>query len=130
MKFMIFLNQLPDQLVCIFIFILAVDVGNMYLTSRMLDNINYIAIDYAIDHINDESLSENMSLIINNNDDKIEINDFLVNDNKIYINTSKDYNGIFIGLIKNKMNIVKSSYVGYMADDKKVIERNKQVQYE
>lgn len=109
----------------LFIFILAVDVGNMYLTRRMLDNINYIAIDYAIDHINDESLSENMSLIINNNDDKIEINDFLVNDNKIYINTSKDYNGIFIGLIKNKMNIVKSSYVGYMADDKKVIERNK-----
>lgn len=109
----------------LFIFILAVDVGNMYLTRRMLDNINYIAIDYAIDHINDESLSENMSLIINNNDDKIEINDFLVNDNKIYINTSKDYNGIFIGFIKNKMNIVKSSYVGYMADDKKVIERNK-----
>lgn len=109
----------------LFIFILAVDVGNMYLTRRMLDNVNYIAVNYAIDHIDDESLPEKVSMIIDSNDNKIEINDFLIKNNKVYINTSKKYNGIFIGLIENKMNTIKSSYVGYFLDGKNIIERNK-----
>jgi len=110
----------------LFVFILTYDVGNMILSRRTLDNINYIAINYGLSHMEEESLEENIRDLINRNDNKIVINNYKIEENTIYLETEKAYKGIFLGLIKTKLSKVKSSYKGYFDNDnKRIIERNK-----
>ena len=109
----------------LFIFILTYDLGNMTLSRRTLDNINYITIDYALSHLEDIDLEEKINNIINKNDSKIIIKNYKIENNTIYIETEKKYKGIFIGLINTKISKITSSYKGYINEDKKIIERNK-----
>ncbi len=109
----------------IFVFILAYDVGNMTLSRRTLDDINYISIDYALSHMEDENLEDKIRDIINQNDSTITNIKYKIDGETIYIETEKPYKGIFLGLLNTKISEVKSSYKGYIVDTKKVIERNK-----
>ncbi len=111
--------------ILLFIFILAYDVGNMTLTRRKLDNINYIALNYSLSHLEDTDLEDKIRDIVSKNDNKITINKIELDDETIYIETEKSFKGIFIGLIKTKISKIKSSYKGYFNNEKKVIERNK-----
>lgn len=100
------------------------DIGNMILLKQTLNNINYLALDYGLDNIDNENITSKLNNVIlkNKNDiDKININ---IHDNKIYIDL-EDNIDTRISLIKsiNVFNI-KSSYVGYIQDDKKIIERD------
>ena len=107
------------------LFVLAYDIGNMVLTRRTLDNINQIAINYGLSHMESDSLEDKIKEIINKNDNKIEVLDYKVIDNTIYLKTEKSYKGIFLGLLKTKISKVESSYKGYFDNEKKIIERNK-----
>lgn len=109
----------------LFIFVLVYDVGNMILSRRKLDNINQIVLNYGLSHMEDDSLNEKITDIINKNDEKITINYYKIDNNTIYLETEKAYKGIFLGLLKTKISKVKSSYKAYYKNDKKVIERNK-----
>ena len=117
----LFIIIIPIMLLLIF---LVYDVGNMILLKQELNNINYIAIDYGIDHLNEPNIEENIHNIITKNKsniDKIEIN---IEDNIIYIDLeSKIKNKISIIKQINNFNI-KSSYIGYLENNKKIIERN------
>lgn len=106
------------------LFVLVIDVGNMISIRRELDNINHITIDYGlkkIDTVNEEELKE----IIKLNDEKVIINSVVIEENKITINLSKQYDGYFLGLLKIKLLNIKSSYIGEIKDYNKVIERIK-----
>ena len=108
----------------LFIFILVFDVGNMILSRRSLDNINYIALNYGLSHMDSESLEDDIREIISNNDNNIIV--YYKNENDvIYLETEKAYKGIFLGLLKTKISKVRSSYKGYFNDEKRIIERNK-----
>ena len=107
------------------LFVLAYDVGNMVLTRRTLDNINQIAINYGLSHMDNDSLEDKIKEIINKNDNKIIVINYTLTDNTIYLKTEKNYKGIFLGLIKTKISKVESSYKGYFDNEKKIIERNK-----
>ena len=109
----------------LFLFILTYDVGNMILTRRALDNINYIAIDYTLSHLEDSDLSEKINDIIIKNDPQITIKNYKIENNIVYIETEKSYKGIFLGLINTKISKILSSYKGYLNETKKIIERNK-----
>lgn len=97
------------------------NIGQMTLLRHELDNINVIAINFAIDKIDDEFVINNTrELILKNKDDidNIEIN---IDNNKIYISL-EDNVSQNISLFKN-IFLVKSSYVGYVDNDKRIIER-------
>lgn len=104
------------------IFIMVYDIGSMILLKNELNNINYIAIDYGLDNLTEEDNKEKIETLIKKN--KNDIDNIIINieDDKIKIalydkiNTKISFGDIFM---------VKSSYVGYMDDDKKIIERNK-----
>lgn len=104
------------------IFMMIYDIGNMVLLKNELDNINNIALDYGLDNINEENIKDKIETLIIKN--KNDINNISINmkDNKIYIILEDSVNTkISFGNIFN----VKSSYVGYIDNDKKIIERNK-----
>lgn len=107
--------------ILLLVMVLVIDVGNVIVKKQEIDNINYLTIDYGLEHFDDidlESKLENM-LVLNNVDfSNVEIN---INDNKIEIFINKKVNGVFV----KQFNIfsLKSRYVGYIKEDKKIIER-------
>ena len=99
------------------------EIGRMTLLRHELDNINMIATDYGITKMNDDNAIDKVKeLIVKNNSeiDNISIN---IEDNKIYI-TLEDKLDMNVSLFKNVF-VVKSAYVGYMENDKKVIKKDK-----
>ena len=98
------------------------NIGVLAILKNRINNINTIAMEYGLDIMEEEDAKDKINaLIVKNksNIDKIEIN---IEDNKLYI-TLED-------TIDNKLSIIKifkvsSSYVGYMEEDKKIIEKNR-----
>lgn len=109
--------------ILLMILILVLDIGRMYLERRELDNINYIALDYAIERINEENINDKIVEIIKKNDQEIIIIENSIVNNKIYLRTEKEYDGYFLGFISKKLITIKSVYVGYQIENKKYIER-------
>jgi len=105
--------------------VLVMDVGEMFLIRRELDNINYISIDYGIDNINEDNVIDKIKDIIYKNDSLIKIVYIKKEDNKIYISTEKKYDGHFLGFISRNFINIKSSYMGYVEGEKRYIERVK-----
>lgn len=104
------------------IFMMIYDIGNMVLLKNELDNINNIALDYGLDNINEENIKDKIETLIIKNKNDINSISINIEDNKIYITLEDSVNTkISFGNIFN----VKSSYVGYIDNDKKIIERNK-----
>lgn len=98
------------------------EIGRMTLLKHELDNINTIALDYGIDKINDENIDIEIKELIEKNKNDIDKIDIKILDDKMYI-TLEDSLSKKTSLFKNVF-IVKSSYVGYMDNDKKKIERD------
>jgi len=107
------------------ILVLVYDIGNMILLKLELDNINKLVMDYGITKIDKSEINIELEKMILKN--KEDIDTFVVTlvDEKIYI-VLKDSLDNNVSILKN-MDLfeIKSSYVGYLLDDKKVIERNK-----
>jgi len=100
------------------------DIGAMVLLKNELDDINYLALDYGIDHLDDDNIdSELKELIIKNKKDiNININ---IDNEKIYIVLSDKISNKLSLINKLDTFLIKSSYVGYMEDGKKVIKKDK-----
>lgn len=106
--------------ILLLVFILVIDIGNAFLQKQELDNINYLTIEYGLDNISDNNIETKLINMINKNKELNEIN-VLVDNNKIIITTKKNITGIFA---KNfKLLEIKSSYSGYIENNKKIIER-------
>ena len=99
--------------ILLLILVLVIDVGRIIVLKQELDNINKIVLDYGLDNIDLDDLN-------NNEIDDININ--LVED-KLYIELNMDTGGMLSGLVDISIFDIKSSYVGYIKDEKKIIER-------
>ena len=109
----------------IFLILLMVyDIGSMVLLKNELNDINYMAMDYGVSHMEDENIDTILNdLIIKNKRDasvKIEIID-----DKLYIDISDNINNKLSLFNKLDTFSIKSSYVGYMEENEKVIRKNK-----
>ena len=109
----------------IFLILLMVyDIGSMVLLKDELNDINYMAMDYGVSHMEDENIDTTLTdLIIKNKHDasvKIEIID-----SKLYIDISDNIDNKLSLFNKLDTFSVKSSYVGYMEENEKVIRKNK-----
>ena len=104
------------------IFLMVYNIGNMILLKNELNDINRIVIDYGLNNIEEENIIVKMEELVKKNKNNIDNISINIEDNKIYviledsIDTNMSINGLFR---------VKSSYVGYIDNDKKIIERNK-----
>ena len=107
--------------ILLLIMILVIDLGNIIVTKTHFDNTNYLVIDYALDHLEEEDLESKVLGLINaNNGGGLETKIDISND-KILVTTRKEVKGLLTNSIKIKTII--SNYEGYIKDDKKIIGR-------
>lgn len=135
--------------VLLLVFVLVVDLGNIIVLKQELNNISEIVLDYGLDKLLNVNLDNNEEIIdnevdnievsneeldinmltkelvgivkLNNNDiDKIDIK---IVENKIYVELNEKVNGIFSSFVDIPIFDVESSYVGYIENNNKRIER-------
>ena len=105
--------------IIVFIMLLVIDVSNMFITKQELNNINKIVLNYGLDIIEEENIDSKLEELINKN---ISVNEHTIRiDNGIIeVEIKKNIQGI---VTKKKRYEVKSTYKGYIEEDKKVISR-------
>ena len=111
--------------IILMILFMVYDIGNMVLLREKLDNINYIAIDYGLDKIEDLDLNAKLNELIKKNKDDIEVVNISISEGKIRITLEDRLDNKFSLISKFKTFTIKSSYIGYMENDKKVIRKDK-----
>lgn len=109
--------------IILMILVMVVDIGKMILLRSSLNNINYIAMDYGLDNIDRENIVDDIKEVIYKNKSDIDSVSVLIDDGKIQI-TLKDNVDLLI-LKDRQLFYVKSTYIGDISDDKKVVERVK-----
>lgn len=107
--------------ILLLIMILVIDVGNVIMNKQELDNVNYLTIEYGLDHLEETDLENKLAnMIVANN---LKLNEINVNveNNRINIVLKKTVKGIIAK--KFKIFDIESKYVGYIEDEKEMIER-------
>ena len=103
---------------------LVVDVAFAKYNARKLDNITMEVIMYWLKHFDEEPYNNMVDLIYQNDSDidsyKI---DFIEEKNTINVNISKATKGFFGSIVGKDIYSLKSSYMGYLEDDKIIIEK-------
>lgn len=110
----------------IFVMIMAsvIDVGNLISAKAEIDNINKIVVDYGLDNMNDNNVVNDMRLLAKENKKDINIDISFV-DMEYKVSCNYYVEGIFSNIFKIKGYKIKSSYVGYLDNDKKIIKKIK-----
>ena len=126
------MNNNRGQSLVLFVFIIPIvllvimaiiDIGKMSLLKEELDNINNIAIDYGLDNLSKENLKDEIDVLIQKNKNDIDNVNIEIKEKELKIVLS---DSIDLVILKNSNILsVKSSYVGYIKEDKKIIERAK-----
>ena len=104
---------------------LVVDVSFARYNARKLDTINKLVIHYGLEHIESDPYDTMVDLIYKNDsevdDYEIKIN---LEEKKINVNISKSTKGFFGSIVGKEIYKEKSSFIGYIKDDKKIIEKD------
>ena len=109
--------------ILLLILVLVIDVGRIIVLKQELDNINKIVLDFGLDNLDMDDLNNKMVELVKLNN--IELDDININlvEDKLYIELNMDTGGMLSGLVDISIFDIKSSYVGYIKDEKKIIER-------
>ena len=107
--------------VLVLIMILVIDIGNGILEKQRIDNINYLIVNYALDNIDDINLENKLINLITLNDKELSVINVKIENDIVNIELKKNIKGIFNK--KLKLVSVTSKYIGYIDDNKKIIER-------
>ena len=106
------------------IMVMVIDIGNVIYYKEDIDNINKLVIDYGLSHINDDNVLNDMKDLGKLNNDKLSIEIKFV-DMEFYSSSSYYVEGIFSNIFNTKGYLVKSSYKGYIGNNKHVIKKIK-----
>lgn len=109
--------------ILLLILVLVIDVGRIIVLKQELDNINKIVLDYGLDNIDMDDLNNKMVELVKLNNNEIDDININLEEDKLYIELNMDTGGMLSGLVDISIFDIKSSYVGYIKDDKKIIER-------
>ena len=119
--FVIFIIFIP---MFIMIGILVVDISNSKYEKRRLDEVNKMTIKKSLSNINSASESEILDLFNKNN---LEIDSYNISvdeeNNVIKVTINKKIKGVFGKIINKDIYDIKSSYVGYIENNKVIINR-------
>lgn len=101
-----------------------VDLTFAQYNEREINDIAQIVIDYGLDHLDGEPYTNMVDLIYQNDDGvddySIEIDE---ENQRITLSISKSTKGFFGRIIGKEIYKESCSYVGYLKDDKKIIEK-------
>ena len=111
--------------IILMILFMVYDIGNMVLLREKLDNINYMVIDYGLTKLDDSKLNLKIDELIKKNKDDIDINNISISEGKIKIILEDKIDNKLSLINKFKALRVKSSYIGYIENDKKIIRKDK-----
>ena len=103
--------------IIILILIMVVDLSRIGIVINEINHINEIAIDYGLDNYDDDLIR---GIIIKNKKDIKDI-EITRDIDRLYIDIGYNIEMIFI----NKDIEIESRYMGYIDNNKKIIERNK-----
>ena len=110
--------------ILLFILILVIDIGKAINLKQELNNINKIALDYGLDKIDDaDEVEVELKELVKLNNNEIDKIDIKFDSDKIYLNISCNMDLIFTSLGDLSLFEITSSYVGYIQDDNKRIEK-------
>lgn len=103
---------------------LVVDVSFAKYNARKLDNITKTVVNYGLNHINDEPYNNMVDLIYQNDEVDSYTIDIDQENAKVRVSITKATKVFFGSIVGKDIYKEKSSYVGYMNNDKKIIERD------
>lgn len=109
--------------VLILIFILVIDIGNVIVLKQELDNINNVVLDYGLDNLDMVDLDKKLDNLVKLNNNEIDSVNILIEEDKIYIKLVENIDGMFSQFIDFSIFNVKSSFVGYIYNNEKRIEK-------
>lgn len=102
-----------------------VDLSFANYNERRLNNINKQVIRYGLNHIEEDPYNSMVDLIYQNDSDIDSYNiDINLEEKKIKITLLKSTKGFFGKVIGKEIYKEKSSYVGYIENDKKIVKRD------
>lgn len=106
------------------VFALIIDLGNLYIEKRKIDNNIKDVIEYSLNNIEENKDLENkIKNQLNLNIDNIQYLDIKINDKIIEIKLEKTNNSIFSTILNVSNLKISSHYKGYINDDKIVIRK-------
>lgn len=109
--------------ILLLVLVLVIDIGKVISLKTELDNINNIVLDYGLDNLDNQELVKELEDLVKLNKEDIDSINIKKEEDKIYIYLEDDNDGIFLGLVNVSIFSLKSSYVGYILNDEKRIER-------
>lgn len=109
--------------ILLFILILVIDIGKAINLKQELNNINKIVLDYGLDNLEQDELEEELTELVKLNNNEIDKIDIRFDDDKIYLNIGCDMDLMFTSIADVSLLEVTSSYVGYIQDGNKRIEK-------
>ena len=109
--------------ILLLVLVLVIDIGRVICLKLELDNVNKLVLDYGLDNLDNENVSDELIKLVKMNNDKIYVIDIFVSNNKIYIRLNSDFNVMLCGLIDISIFDVESYYVGYIDGNEKRLEK-------
>ena len=109
--------------VLLLILILVIDFGKIMTLKQELTNISNIVLDYGLDNLDKENLDIELVELIKLNKSDIDYMNVYLEKDKIYVEMSENSDSVFAEIVDISIFKVKTSYVGYIKDNKKRIER-------
>ena len=109
--------------ILLLLLVLIIDVGKVIVLKLELNNISKIVLDYGLDNMENEFLSDELINLVKLNKDDIHEIDIKVVDDRIYVGLETSLEGLFSKLVNVNLFDVETNYVGYIDNDEKRIER-------
>lgn len=109
----------------IFIFVATyvIDMSfNLYRNNK-LDNLNKMVIEYGLNHLNDDDVKNKMADLIYKNDGGINSYNLTIKNGVITLKLEKKIDSIFGRIINIDTYNISSSYIGYIKNNKEIIEK-------
>lgn len=116
----LFVIALP---VTLLIAILVIDVGRVIVRKQELSNISNIVLDYGLDNLEQDDIYNELLELVKLNDSEIDEINIFIEDNKIKLELKDSVNGVFSYIENTSIFNVKSSYVCYLENGNKRIEK-------
>ena len=111
--------------IVLLILFMVYDIGNMVSLKEELDSINYLVINYGLDKIDAPDLSNKLDQMVKKNKDSIDTVLISISDGRIALSLEDRIENKFSLISKMHFITVKSDYIGYIENDKKIIRKDK-----
>lgn len=109
--------------ILMFILILVIDIGNVIVLKQELGNISELVLDYGLDNFEEENLINELEELIKFNNKDIDLINVYMDEDRLYVLLEDNYNGLLSSFVDISIFKVHTSFVGYIENNKKRIEK-------